>query len=144
MEFAYRVWKNNMDSIVGFKANSHAAGTTENTFIQNLDDTNRYSMIDTGSMFMKSDFLYGYTCLLPEEIHQYIDAYPMCHGIAINMLVSGMTGSSPVLVNSSYVFEQDKPLHNTLSQCLTGLSKLFGNTNPLVFNDQIVSKAYAS
>jgi hypothetical protein len=101
-------------------------------------------MIESSSFFMKSDFLHGYTCLLPEEIHQYIDHHPMCHDIGINMLVSGMTGSSPVLVNASLSEFQDKPSSfptYQLSQCLDDLSKLFNDRNPLIFNNQIVSKA---
>jgi glycogenin glucosyltransferase len=95
-------------------------------------------------MFIKSDFLYGYTCLLPEEIHKYIDKYPACHDIAINMLVTGQTGTSPVLVNAEYLFEFENTQPNTIkqrSQCIDDLSKMFNGKNPLVFNNEIVSRA---
>lgn len=100
-------------------------------------------MISSKSMFMKSDFLYGYTCLIPENIHHYIDNNPICHDIAINMLVSGMTGTSPVLVKASFLFEFQQMDTQTkqLSQCLGDLSKLFNGKNPLVFSNELVTRA---
>lgn len=146
LEFGYEVWKKNQDAIVGFKPNSHSLQQSANQkhrFIEGLDTNSRYSMIESKSMFMKSDFLYGYTCLLPQEIHEYIDKYPVCHDIAINMLVSGQTGASPVLVHADYLFEfEDTHPHtiNQRSQCLDDLTRLFNGKNPLVFNTEVVSK----
>lgn len=91
---------------------------------------------------MKSDFLYAYTCLLPEEIHRYIDNNPACLDVGINMLVSGMTGTSHVLVKASFQFMFPKTVIHTkqLSNCLEDLSKLFGGKNPLIFNNEIVTR----
>lgn len=93
-------------------------------------------------MFMKSDFLYAYTCLVPEEIHHYIDNNPICYDIAINMLVSGMTGTSPVLIKTSSLFKFQEADTQTqpLSKCLQDLSKLFNGINPLLFNNQLVTR----
>ncbi|KAL7319851.1 hypothetical protein PS15m_002938 [Mucor circinelloides] len=144
LEFAYDLWKKNMDSIVGFKSDAHSLQTATDsyTFVENLDNDNRYSMI-SNNMFLKSDFLYGYTCIMPEEIHQYIDKYPACRDIAINMLVSGQTGSSPLLVKADYVFEFEDSHPQTIrqrSQCINDLSVLFNGKNPLNLNNEIVSK----
>lgn len=133
-----------MDSIVGFKSDAHSLQTATDsyTFVENLDNDNRYSMI-RNNMFLKSDFLYGYTCIMPEEIHQYIDKYPACRDIAINMLVSGQTGSSPLLVKADYVFEFEDSHSQTIrqrSQCINGLSVLFNGKNTLNLNNEIVSK----
>ncbi|CAO0791290.1 unnamed protein product [Mucor circinelloides] len=144
LEFAYDLWKKNMDSIVGFKSDAHSLQTATDsyTFVENLDNDNRYSMI-RNNMFLKSDFLYGYTCIMPEEIHQYIDKYPACRDIAINMLVSGQTGSSPLLVKADYVFEFEDSHSQTIrqrSQCINDLSVLFNGKNTLNLNNEIVSK----
>ncbi|KAI8644704.1 glycosyl transferase family 64 domain-containing protein [Parasitella parasitica] len=145
LEFAFDVWRKSEDSIVGFTSDAHSlqTATTSYSFVENLDTDNRYSMI-SNSMFLKSDFLYGYTCILPEEIHQYIDKYPACLDIAINMLVSGQTGSSPILVKADYLFEFQHDHSQTThqrSQCINELSVLFNGKNPLNLNNEIVSKA---
>ncbi|CEP13961.1 hypothetical protein [Parasitella parasitica] len=145
LEFAFDVWRKNMDSIVGFTSDAHSlqAATTSYSFVENLDADSRYSMINN-NMFLKSDFLYGYTCIMPEEIHQYIDKYPACRDIAINMLVSGQTGSSPMLVKADYLFKfDDRHPQTTLqrSQCINELSVLFNGKNPLILNNEIISKA---
>lgn len=93
-------------------------------------------MVSSQAVFMRSDFLYAYTCLLPEQIHQYIDLHPICHDTAINMLVSGMTGSSPILVNTSLVSQHtENPPH-----CLSGLKRFFNGQNMLVFTDLLVTR----
>lgn len=112
------------------------------TFAEHFDEENRYSMIESNSMFLRSDYLHAYTCLIPEEIHQYIDKHPSCYDIAMNMLVSGMTGTSPVLVDTAYSQwpKQSKTIQQQKSQCLNNLPKLFNEINPLIFNNEIVSQ----
>ncbi|KAG1462734.1 hypothetical protein G6F55_002801 [Rhizopus delemar] len=126
LEFGFSVWRKNADSIVGYSSDTY-------------DKRQDYSMIQSKAMFMKSDYLYAYTCLLPEQIHYYIDYHPTCHHIAINMLVSGMTGTSPLLL--------DAPSFNAIHSnsvekmdCINDLSFMFNNNNPLVFNNQVISK----
>lgn len=136
-----------MDSIVGFKSDAHRlqTATASYSFIENLDDANRYSMI-SNNMFLKSDFLYGYTCIMPEEIHQYVDKYPVCRDIAINMLVSGQTGSSPILVKADYLYEFEDNHSQTIrqrSQCINEMLVLFNGKNPLNLNNQVVSRVTA-
>ena len=49
-------------------------------------------------MFIRSEYLFWYTCLLPERIHAYINKNRNCEDIAMQMMVSGMTNSPPVAV----------------------------------------------
>lgn len=128
LEFGFSVWRKHTDSIVGYSSDKH-------------EEQKGYSMIQPDAMFMKSDYLYGYTCLLPEQIHHYIDYHPTCHYIAINMLASGMTGTPPLLVNAPSF----KTVSNTIQptdriDCINDLSFMFNNKNPLVFNDEVISK----
>ncbi|CAO3689834.1 unnamed protein product [Rhizopus stolonifer] len=122
LEFGFSVWKKNKDSAVGYSSDRESEG---------------YSMIDSNAMFVHSDFLYGYTCLLPEQIHHVVDLDPSCQSVAINMLISGMTGSSPLQLNvpsfkTSHTVEKSK--------CVKELTVFFNNKNPLVFNNQVISR----
>jgi glycogenin glucosyltransferase len=148
LDFGFEVWKKNQDAIVGFKSNSHSSSSdnTKLKFIENFDKTNRFSMIESKSMFIRTDYLYAYTCLIPEEIHYYIDQHPMCYDIAMNMLVSGMSGVSPVLVKASFLFEFEEPQQSQLdynekqSQCLNELATLFDGKTTLKYNNEIVTR----
>lgn len=130
-----------MDSIVGFKSDAHSK---LNSFIENMDGQNKYSMIRSSSgMFLKSDYLYGYTCLLPEQVHYYIDKNPECLDIAMNMMVSGMTAAPPLLVNTNSLAQlgssSDQTILETKSQCIKDLTVHFNKKNPLILNDEIIA-----
>jgi hypothetical protein len=127
-----------MDSIVGFKSDGHDG----DIFIENMDAKNRYSMIKSSSgMFLKTDYLYGYTCLMPDDVHAYIDKHPECRDIAMNMMVSGMTAASPVLVEANYLFEMnDMPKKTTTKEgCIKGLTTYFNEQNTLILNDEFIA-----
>ncbi|KAI9482863.1 MAG: nucleotide-diphospho-sugar transferase [Benjaminiella poitrasii] len=121
IEFGYQVWKKNMDAIVGFSPV--------------MIDSNHYNMLESNSVFMKSDYLYAYTCLLPQEVHHYVDQHPQCVDTAINMLVSGLTGVSPVLIPSSSTTKSESK-----SSCIAGLSPFFNDKSTLVSTNQIISQ----
>ena len=58
----------------------------------------RYSIMLTKFMFIRSEYLFWYTCILPECVHAYIDDNMNCEDIAMQMLASGMTNQAPVAV----------------------------------------------
>lgn len=135
IEFGYNVWKKNTDSIVGFQSEK-----------DDIEDS--YSMIGSSSgMFLKTDYLYGYTCLMPDDVHYYIDRHPQCRDVAMNMMVSGMTASSPILVKTKdYLYEigdkqQQQITRNTVEECAQGLAKYFDEQNTLISNDEIISRS---
>lgn len=121
LEFGYSVWKKHMDSIVGYQSNNQG----------------KYSMIHSSSgMFLKTDYLYGYTCLLPEQVHYYVDQHPECLDIAMNMMVSGMTAAPPLLVHTNHSLPANQ---ETSNQCIQDLTlQFFNKKNPLILNDEIV------
>ncbi|KAI8984011.1 nucleotide-diphospho-sugar transferase [Mycotypha africana] len=162
-EFAYSIWEKNQDSIVGFRANSHQrvnpsdgkGGILRNNYeyIDNIaPKTNEYSMIQPNAAFMKTEYLYAYTCNIPEQIHHYIDQHPGCHDMAMNMFASGLTGTPPVLVKpSTPVLEFGAPSVTTIStdkqertKCLNDLSLFFDGTMPLQSTNEIVYKVSPS
>ena len=145
LEFGFEIWNKNQEALVGYKSSAHRLQTSsqEFAFIDHLDEKNQYSMMESKSMFMKSDFLHAYTCLLPQEVHYYVDQHPVCLDIAMNMLASGMTGASPVLLSASFLFRFENDLQDSIaeqSQCINDLSTLFNNQNPLLFSNSIVSR----
>ncbi len=40
-------------------------------------------------MFIRSEYLFWYTCVMPEGVHAYIDRNMNCEDIAMQMLASG-------------------------------------------------------
>ncbi|KAL2915801.1 hypothetical protein HK105_204748 [Polyrhizophydium stewartii] len=114
-------------------------------------DHRRYSMMLTKGMFFHTSFLAAYTCLMPPHVHAYIDAIQNCEDIAMNFVVSGLTGLAPLTVNFPRAADSEpleimtdfgqhdgisgKTNHlNHRSQCLADLVRLFG-TWPLVDTD---------
>ncbi len=41
-------------------------------------------------MFIRSEYLFWYTCVMPEGVHAYIDRNMNCEDIAMQMLASGI------------------------------------------------------
>ncbi|KAJ3120356.1 hypothetical protein HK101_006972, partial [Irineochytrium annulatum] len=52
-------------------------------------------MVLTKGMFVDVRHLFSYTCLLPPLVHAYVDAHMNCEDVAMNMMVSGVTGVGP-------------------------------------------------
>jgi hypothetical protein len=97
----------------------------------------------TKFMFMSSEYLYDYTCLLPTRIHRSIDEKLNCEDIAMNLMVSGMTGAKPVAVllhvddfgTTSGISTKQGHLSNR-STCMTDLIRLFGR-DTLKYNREV-------
>lgn len=135
MEYGFEVWKNRPQSLIGVFPRYHRYHPSNRTYtyeIRSPDRPRMYSIMLTKYMFMSSEYLYVYTCLLPTKIHRYIDEKMNCEDIAMNLLVSGMTGSKPVAVmlgvddfgTTSGISIKQGHLSNR-SECMTDLIRLF-------------------
>jgi len=146
VEYAFEVWKNRPFSLVGVFPRYHAFHSQNNTYsyeIKSPERPRQYSIMLTKFMFMHAEYLFAYTCLLPPRIHQYIDDHVNCEDIAINMMVTGMTGARPIAV---LMHVDDfgttsgislKPGHmSSRSNCVTDLIKLFGK-DTLKYNREV-------
>jgi hypothetical protein len=49
--------------------------------------------------------LHAYTCVLDPAIHRYVDMGKNCEDIAMNMMVSGLTGHPPVCIAEEEVLD---------------------------------------
>lgn len=78
--------------------------------------------------------LHAYTCVLAPEIHRYVDMGKNCEDIAVNMMISGLTGLPPVCVEEHEVLDFGTSRGISISsafthrrdQCTADLIKLFG------------------
>lgn len=146
MEYAFEVWKMRHQSLVGVFPRYHQFHPHNNTYTYELRSPEKprsYSIMLTKFMFMSSEYLYDYTCTLPTKIHRYIDDHLNCEDIAMNLLVSGMTGSTPVSVwmtvddfgTTSGISIKQGHLSNR-SACMTDLIRLFGR-DTLKYNREL-------
>ena len=146
IEYAFDVWRSRPNSLVGVFPRYHSYNASNNTFnyeIRSPERPRTYSIMLTKFMFINAEFLYIYTCLLPPRIHRYIDDHMNCEDIAMNLLVSGMTGSRPTAVllhvddfgTTSGISIKVGHLNNR-SQCMTDLIRLFGK-DTLRYNREV-------
>ncbi|KAL5039865.1 hypothetical protein BDV3_003243 [Batrachochytrium dendrobatidis] len=177
LDVAFNAWKYNPDQLVGFYPRSHR--------IKSMHDSNdpkqwefeylygpsepkhQYSMMLTKGMFFRKEYLTIYTCMVPQQVHAYIDTIKNCEDITMNFIASAITGKAPLTINFPMVDTQkngqstqqhrdlmlevmadfgqsdgistknDHQLHR--SMCISDLVQLFG-TYPLVDTDIEVSR----
>lgn len=127
--FAFRVWRENRDRIVGFPGRFHAfdpmtrqVNSLLSVFrclrhIQEIIDSDSFfclcrewnynsnhscelSMVLTGAAFFHKFYMHEYTHRMPAEIRQTVDELLNCEDIALNFLVSHLTRKPPLKVSS--------------------------------------------
>lgn len=107
-----------------------------------------YSLLSSNLMMINSDYLFIYTCLLPERIHRYIDEQPEdSSDLAMNLLITGMTNNKPMLVKSDFATDPESSVYDSSwgilrATMLRDLVKLFngGTRDPLLYNSLIVGQ----
>jgi alpha-1,4-N-acetylglucosaminyltransferase EXTL3 len=102
--FAFRVWRENREKIVGFPARYHTWNFTTKTYEYRHDLSCEYSMILTGAAFYHQFYNYAFTYLMEKRIRDYVDSVNNCEDIAFNMLVSHLTRRPPLKVTLKYNF----------------------------------------
>lgn len=107
-----------------------------------------YSLLSSNLMMLNSDFLFIYTCILPEKIHRYVDEQPEdSSDLAMNLLLAGMTANRPMLIKSDFSTDPESPKYDSSwgmlrAQMLRDLIKLYtgGTKDPLLYNSLIVGQ----
>ncbi|KAI5634761.1 glycosyl transferase family 64 domain-containing protein [Phthorimaea operculella] len=95
--FAFRVWREHRDQIVGFPGRYHAWDLNfNNGFLYNSNYSCELSMVLTGAAFVHRYYLWAYWRLLPAAVRDYVDEYINCEDIAMNFLVAHITRKPPV------------------------------------------------
>ncbi|KAL3506690.1 hypothetical protein ACH5RR_032072 [Cinchona calisaya] len=105
INFAFNIWKSNPDRLIGFFARSHAYDLNIKSWIYTISE-DKYSIILTKAMIMKSEYLWEYSCgsgTVIEELRKIVDAVKNCEDILMNFLVADKVNAGPVLVGAERV-----------------------------------------
>lgn len=136
--FAFRVWREQRDRIVGFPGRYHAWDVNfNNGFLYNSNYSCELSMVLTGAAFIHRYYLWAYWRNLPAAIRDYVDEYMNCEDIAMNFLVSHITRKPPVKVTSRWTFRcpgcpvtlsSDETHFHERHKCIQFFSQVMGYT----------------
>lgn len=96
MLLAFEVWKRNTNSIVGLFPAAHYEENGSWRYIMHPDK--QYSLILSNWLFMRSEFLYLYHCLLPSDIMDFIKENSHCEDILMNCMITGLSRSFPFAI----------------------------------------------
>uniref|UniRef100_A0A0N4ZWP6 Glyco_transf_64 domain-containing protein n=1 Tax=Parastrongyloides trichosuri TaxID=131310 RepID=A0A0N4ZWP6_PARTI len=137
--FAFRVWREQRNKIIGFPARYHARYGDE--MFYNSNHTCQLSMILTGASFLHKSYLTAYTYSMPKIIRDKVDEYMNCEDIAMNFLVSHLTRQPPIKTTSKWTLRcpncpetlsGDESHFNERHECIRFFTKIYGY-NPLLF-----------
>ncbi|KAH9404328.1 Exostoses (Multiple)-like 3 [Tyrophagus putrescentiae] len=133
--FAFRVWREARDRIVGFPARYHAWDAAHSTWLYNSNYTCEFSMILTGAAFYHKYYSYLYTHWMPAAIRNKVDEYMNCEDIAMNFLVSHVSRLPPIKVTSRWTFRcpecssslsEDDRHYQRRHRCLNYFASVYG------------------
>ncbi|XP_056637726.1 exostosin-2 [Diorhabda carinulata] len=160
IEFAYEVWREFPDRIVGFPSRTHIWDNVTNTWRYESEWTNKISMVLTGAAFLHKYWSFLYTTYLPAEIKNWVDEHMNCEDIAMNFLVANVTNKPPIKVTPRKKFKCPECASNEMlsadlghmverSQCIDKFEKAFGRmplksvefrADPVLFKDPFPEK----
>ncbi|XP_045761073.1 exostosin-3 [Maniola jurtina] len=136
--FAFRVWREHRDRIVGFPGRYHAWDLNfNNGFLYNSNYSCELSMVLTGAAFVHRYYLWAYWRALPAAVRDYVDEYMNCEDIAMNFLVAHLTRKPPVKVTSRWTFRcpgcpvtlsADETHFHERHKCIQFFSQVMGYT----------------
>ncbi|KAG6460744.1 exostosin-3 isoform X2 [Manduca sexta] len=136
--FAFRVWREHRDRIVGFPGRYHAWDLNfNNGFLYNSNYSCELSMVLTGAAFVHRYYLWAYWRALPAAVRDLVDEYMNCEDIAMNFLVAHITRKPPVKVTSRWTFRcpgcpvtlsADETHFHERHKCIQFFSQVMGYT----------------
>ncbi|CAG0917370.1 unnamed protein product [Notodromas monacha] len=97
-DFAYQVWKEFPDRIVGYPARSHFWDDDRNTWGYTSKWTNDYSMILTGSAILHKYYLDLFWLMAPRDSKALVDSTSNCEDILMNFVAAWASCSAPMKV----------------------------------------------
>lgn len=101
-EFAFKIWGSRDTSIFGFFARSHDLDLSRREWMYTVHP-DKYSIMLTKFMILKTEYLYTYTCCGGQKMIQMravVDRVQNCEDILMNFVVADETGSGPILVGA--------------------------------------------
>lgn len=109
IDFAFSVWQNFPDRIVGYPARSHYWDDAKGTWGYTSKWTNDYSIVLTGAAFYHRYFNYLYTEWLSPLLLKTVEQSHNCEDILMNFLVSHVTRRPPIKVTQRKQYKDPPP-----------------------------------
>ncbi|VIO93201.1 Exostosin family protein [Brugia malayi] len=122
IEFGYQTWRENPDRLVGFLPRAAVFNESTRLYEYHTEWANSMNIILMGAAFYHKYYGMLYHELLPSEIIEYVEKNRNCEDIAMNFLISSVTGKSPLKVTPRKKFVYPKCVNSDMStrnvQCL--------------------------
>uniref|UniRef100_A0A0R3RHE5 Exostosin-2 n=1 Tax=Elaeophora elaphi TaxID=1147741 RepID=A0A0R3RHE5_9BILA len=142
IEFGYQTWRENPDRLVGFLPSTAVFNESTKSYEYHAEWINSMNIILMGAAFYHKYYGMLYHELLPREMIDYVEKNKNCEDIAMNFLISGVTGKSPLKVTPRKKFVCPKCIDSDMSTwnaqrllqrsvCIDRFTSYFGY-NPLV------------
>lgn len=160
IDFAFIVWKQFPDRIVGYPGRSHYWDDSKSTWGYTSKWTNDYSIVLTGAAFYHRYYNYLYTEWLSPLLHKTVEQSQNCEDILMNFLVSHVTRRPPIKITQRKQYKEqlsagswspwNDPDHFIQRQtCLNTFAAVFGympllrsnlRLDPVLFKDSVSNK----
>ncbi|XP_035533990.1 exostosin-1 isoform X1 [Morone saxatilis] len=106
VDFAFIVWQNFPERIVGYPARSHYWDSSRSRWGYTSKWTNDYSMVLTGAAFYHRYYHYLFTHYVPANLLTTVDRISNCEDILMNFLVSAVTKQPPIKVTQKKQYKE--------------------------------------
>ena len=165
LEFAYQVWREFPDRLVGFPSRTHVWNNATRQWRYESEWTNDVSMVLTGASFYHKYWHYLFTANpspIGQEIKIWLDQRMNCEDIAMNFLIANATSKAPIKVTPRKKFKCSTPQCNNVdmlsnyqshlterSECVNFLAEKYGymplrnaefRADPVLFKDKFPDK----
>ena len=157
IDFAFMVWQQFPERIVGYPARSHYWDDTKGSWGYTSKWTNDYSIVLTGAAFYHRYYNVLYTQWLSPLLHKTVEQSQNCEDILMNFLVSHVTRRPPIKVTQRKQYKEqpsvggwspwNDPDHFIQRQtCLNTFAAVFGympllrsnlRLDPVLFKDSV-------
>lgn len=139
--FAFRVWREYRDRLVGFPGRFHAWDKENLSWNYNSNYSCELSMVLTGAAFYHKYYSYAYSQWMPQAIRDKVDEFMNCEDLAMNFLISHLTHQPPIKATSRWTFRcpgcpvtlsEDESHFQERHKCINFFTKVYGY-NPLLY-----------
>ncbi|CAD5118538.1 DgyrCDS7228 [Dimorphilus gyrociliatus] len=159
IDFAFSVWQEFPDRIVGYPARSHYWHEAREQWMYSSAQKHHFSMVLTYASFYHKYYNYLYTHSLHTPLFNIVSTAPHCTHILMNFLVSHVTKRPPIKVlqrkistanermqpSESWMMERSADFVDSQS-CMLNITKIFGymplknsqvRIDPLLYKDHV-------
>ncbi|KAL5014923.1 hypothetical protein ScPMuIL_009193 [Solemya velum] len=159
IDFAFSVWQEFPDRLVGYPARSHYWDETKKHWSYTSKWTNEYSMVLTGAALYHKYYNSLYTSSLNSALTKTVDQSQNCEDILMNFLVSHVTKLPPIKVTHRKYYRESMLPNNSKNNawldsyhfaqrqvCIDTFVNIFGymplvrskaRMDPLLFKDPV-------